>query len=404
MVLGDKDVTLDIRVMTEARRLVEAGHRVVVVCDHLAQRKSREVLGHVEVVRMGRASRFWHPFNRALELLLLTDVRWLRALLRLHRELGYDALHAHDLPMARTALWVGRWVRTPVVLDLHENYPVLMQGFWPERMRFTTRMKKRLFYGFRRWQRYERQAVRKAAHVIVVADEARKRIVGLGVPPERVTVVSNTLRDDFLAFAERDPELESAYAGRFVITYLGALSSFVRIDTVVRAMPLVLEHVSNAHLLIVGEIEARPECRELAERLGMGEHVTYERWQPRARVPSYMSVSDVGLLPFTPDEHWNTTLPNKLFQYMYMRCPVLASESRAVSPIISESRCGRTVQGMDEDPARLAAAIIELAQDPDERAAMGERGREAVLARYRWEREGERLSLVYAGLAGSAGG
>jgi glycosyltransferase involved in cell wall biosynthesis len=167
-------------------------------------------------------------------------------------------------------------------------------------------------------------------------------------------------------------------------------------------MPMVLKSVSNAHLLIVGQIEAKPECRELAEQLGVAEHVTFESWQPRARVPGYMSISDVGLLPFTPDEYWHTTLPNKLFQYMYLRCPVLASESRAAARIISESRCGRTVEGMAEDPARLAAAIIQLAQDPAERAAMGERGREAVLARYRWASEGERLARIYAGLAGSA--
>jgi glycosyltransferase involved in cell wall biosynthesis len=404
MVLHDKDAVDDGRVLSEAQRLVEDGHRVLVVCDHRPGAPSHEVYAGAEVARLDRASRLWHPLNRAIELLLLVNVRWLGTLLKLHRELGLDAIHVHDLPMARTGQWAGRWVKRPVVLDLHENWPVLMQDFWPRQMRFTTRWKKRLFYGLPRWQRYERRSVRQAARVIVVVDEAKKRIMGLGVPAERVTVVSNTLRDYFVDFPERDPQLEAAYAGRFVISYIGSLAGYVRLDTVVRAMPLILEHVPNAHLLVVGKIDAKPEYRELAERLGVSQHVTFERWQPQALVPAYMGISDVGLLPFTPDEYWHTTMPNKLFQYMYMRCPVLASESRAVGPILSAEGCGRTVPGMAGDPAILAAAIIELAQDPAERAAMGKRGREAVLSRYRWRTEGNRLSRLYASLRGFAGG
>jgi len=46
------------------------------------------------------------------------------------------------------------------------------------------------------WETLHRWALRQAARVIVLGDDARERIIAKGVAPERVVVVPRTCRQD----------------------------------------------------------------------------------------------------------------------------------------------------------------------------------------------------------------
>ena len=222
MVLDAHDYDRNTRLPGEAQRLISDGHHVVVVCDHASGKEPHEVRNGVEIVRLppdSRGSRFWYRRIHGLGLALsLFDVRWFVALSKLHRERAFDVFHVHDLPMARTVMVLARLVQRPVVLDLHENYPVLMQSFAPKEAQvarahpLVQRVKKKLrevTLDTGRWQSYERKSVSKADRVIVVIEEARDRVAALGAPEDRITVVSNTLTDVFASRSLRSGKRES---------------------------------------------------------------------------------------------------------------------------------------------------------------------------------------------------
>jgi len=52
---------------------------------------------------------------------------WERAIENFLTSFSVDVLHVHDLPLLGTALLVGKRHRTPVVADLHENYPAMLE-------------------------------------------------------------------------------------------------------------------------------------------------------------------------------------------------------------------------------------------------------------------------------------
>jgi phosphatidylinositol alpha-1,6-mannosyltransferase len=169
----------------------------------------------------------------------------------------------------------------------------------------------------------------------------------------------------------------------------------VALHAVIEAMPKILSAVPNAHLLVVGENTQFPEFKELAARIRIESHVTFLDWQPLSTIPAYMSISSVGLLPFIPDEHHHATVANKLFQYMYMGCPVLVSDCKATARIVTETGCGWVVEGAMDSPKIFADYAIALLKDKHLRYDMGHRGREAVLANYRWSADGGRLADLY---------
>jgi hypothetical protein len=84
-----------------------------------------------------------------------------------------------DLPLAPTALWVGRGFGVPVVLDMAENYAAMIQDIWRTgragRWDFLVRNPKAI-------AAVERYVAPRVDHVITVVEESSTRVAALGVP------------------------------------------------------------------------------------------------------------------------------------------------------------------------------------------------------------------------------
>src|SRR5690606_3346557 len=84
--------------------------------------------------------------------------------------------------------------------------------------------------------------------------------------------------------------------------------------------------------------------------------------------------------------------------YMLSELPVIVPDFAVeVAQIVSEADCGLVVD--TTDPAAIASALDRLARDPEERERLGRNGRAAVLKRYNWAPEGDRLVEMYDELA-----
>jgi len=110
-----------------------------------------------------------------------------------------------------------------------------------------------------------------------------------------------------------------------------------------------------------------------------------------AKALEIVEAAEVGVIPHFANEWANTTIPNKLFDYMAAGLPVLSSDSLPCARILRETGAGRLFR--DRNPASLADAVVEL-QDPGERHRVARLGHEAVLGRYHWERDQQALMDV----------
>jgi glycosyltransferase involved in cell wall biosynthesis len=70
--------------------------------------------------------------------------------------------------------------------------------------------------------------------------------------------------------------------------------------------------------------------------------------------------------------------------------PVVATTGGALPEVVGpDGEAARTV--LPGDPSALAAAILDLLNDPEERERIGTKGRERVLARFTWRTHAEGL-------------
>jgi glycosyltransferase involved in cell wall biosynthesis len=150
----------------------------------------------------------------------------------------------------------------------------------------------------------------------------------------------------------------------------------------------VRRRLPGARLVVIGSGRDEMRLHAHVRRAGVADVVEFRGWVPYAEALGWLASCDVGLVPHHATASWQTTIPNKLFDYMSLGKPVIVSSARPTERIVQESRSGLVFR--DRDPGSLADAIVALG-DPEVRDACGQRGRQAIRDRYNWETDERRL-------------
>ena len=381
----------DVRVENEAVSLIEAGFEVGLLAIGPDERPEREIYRGIRLFRDRLSEQVRNKLRGLAGTMPLLSWYLNRRVQQIYQEFPFDALHIHDLYLFGGGLRAGRKLGVPVVGDLHENWVEALKHY-----AWSTRFPGKLMVSIPRWERVERRWVNAVDRVIVVIEEARERNLELGVDPEKLIVVPNTIKRAEFESYPVEPELVEAIRSDLTITYTGGFDVHRGLVSVLDAMPLVLKQVPGARLVLVGDGRIRGELEAQATRLGIAEQVRFEGWQPQARLKSYILGSDVCLVPHLKTVHTDATIPHKLFHYMYLERPVVVSNCRPLERIVHEVNAGLVYPAGEAAP--LAQAILTLATDPDLAQSMAQRGRAAVLERYHWEATAQDLVQMYEGL------
>ncbi len=392
MMMKWKVPPMNVRVSNEAETLAGEGHEVHFLVEGRRGQPREETVGAVRLVRGVRLSRIEEILQRYTFNFTYRDPRWAGAIARFVRERAIDVLHVNDIPLLGEAVRAGRRFSIPVVADLHENYPAGLQ-VW-----YTNAFKKATIYSYDRWSRYERGILRRADAVVVVIEEARERVAALGVPLDKIRVVPNTVRAEMGTVAI-DTALVERYRGRFVVSYIGGFAPHRGLDAAIRALPMLRDEVPGILLVLVGggNDAYRRRLERTASDLGCGNLVEWAGWQPQDAIWSFIEASDICLVPHARNPHTDTTIPNKIFQYLMRGRPVIVSDCPPLRRIAEETGGGLVFTW--NSPAELAERILRLYRDPEMRRGMAEAGRRAVLERFTWERTSGPLVELYRSLS-----
>lgn len=286
------------------------------------------------------------------------------------------------IPTALAAKLLG----IPVVLDLREHYVGLAESL-PEESRLDRLAQHPRLVGSIEWA-----TIRSADEVWVVVEERRDELVRRGVPPEKLTVVGNTPE---LADSGEDPSVD-AEAGTdsfdwpgVTLVYVGVLNEFRGLDLVVDAVAtLDREGDDTVHFAIAGEGPHKEQLERRVQDLDVTEHVSFTGWIDSERVPEFLASGDVGVIPHRVTRFTNNTAPNKLFDCMKAGLPVLTTDMEPVRRIVTEENCGYVLPP-EPTPSDAASGVRELMNtDLDQ---LGANGRAAVVERYNWEVDAERV-------------
>jgi glycosyltransferase involved in cell wall biosynthesis len=292
------------------------------------------------------------------------------------RDLRGDVYHFHDPELITVGLALKRQ-GARVIYDVHEDTCqealLLNQG-----------------------RPLERQL--KARALDLLEDVAKRQLdafvcatphIARKFPPRRTVLVQN-----FPLLGEFDtPTSVKPYGERPLhILYAGGITAVRGIREMVRALELLPER-SGVQFVLLGEFFEPSLLQEMSVQPGW-RRTRYLGWQPRARMAECLADARLGLVLYHPDASHLEAYPNKMFEYMAAGLPVVASDFPLWRQIIQETGGGLVADPLD--PAAIAHAVDYLLTHPGEAQAMGRRGRAAVIGRYHWETEAQKLLTLYA--------
>src|SRR5215470_5149038 len=289
------------------------------------------------------------------------DLRAIAMLRRLIRERRIGLVHTHSSIDAWVAGIAARSLGVPVVRSRHVSIAI------PRR----------------------RALVYRLADRIITSGEAVATIVrGAGMPADRVVAIGPGL--DTARF-------HPTVSGAGVRAELGLRGPAVGLVANIRgskghsyfleAARVVLRTRPDTTFLIVGDGIGFDDVRRRVKEMDLDSHVIMTGF--RRDVPEIMAALDVLVLPSIKSEAMSQVIP----QALAVGTPVVGTTVGGTPELIRDGETGRLVP--PADAAALAAAIVDLLQDPARARALARRGQAIVLTEHSMDATMARTLEVY---------
>jgi glycosyltransferase involved in cell wall biosynthesis len=224
---------------------------------------------------------------------------------------------------------------------------------------------------------------RKADAVIATTESEKQTMIELGVKAERVFVhhvgAIPLLPGDGEAFRQKH-QLEAVP----VVLFLGQKYPYKGFEAILKATSAVWQQYPKTHFVFIG-----PRTEE-SQKIFAG--VTDKRILELDRVDEQtksdaLAACDIFCVPSDQESFGGVYLEAWTFKK-----PVIGGNIPAISEVISEGEDGLLV---DQEPPKIANALIALLEDQKLRQKMGEAGYQKTLTKYSWENSTKQLLNVY---------
>ncbi len=293
----------------------------------------------------------------------------------------FDLVHIEHLRASYVGQELTR-LEVPVVFDSVDCISLLVERTLRHGP-LKNKMLSRVELGATR--RYERRLMSEGGlnQVYATSQEDAEALEQLGqVRPETVQVVPNGVDVNFFL----PPPSDLLREPRSVI-FSGKMSYHAN-ATAARYLakhiwPLVRREEQQAQLWIVGS-QPPKDLQNLSGKHG----IQVTGYVPD--LPAYLRRASLAVAPMI----YKVGIQNKVLEAMACATPVITNPEVA-EPIVGQAglEVGRA---NPHQPARFAAAIVELLQDRAKARGLGEAGRALVVREYTWERAARRLEERWA--------
>jgi glycosyltransferase involved in cell wall biosynthesis len=229
----------------------------------------------------------------------------------------------------------------------------------------------------------ERAAYRDANLVVSMLPCVQEHMASRGLDLKKLVIVPNGIApDDWQASPPplRDDAAQALATaqGKTIVGYAGSMGLPNALDTLLDAASLVRD--GPFAFVLVGDGHERARLAQRIADEGLS-NVKLLPPIPKAQVPAFLAALDIAYIGWQRVPIYRFGIaPNKLMDYMMAGCAVLHSVEAGNDPV-ADAGCGVTVA--PESPAAVVQGLHALSRlSIEQRRAMGERGREYVLAHH----------------------
>ncbi len=344
--------------------LYKFGYEVTLI---VADGKGNEKIDGVTILDVGR------PGNRFKRLVTTTFRTWYKAL-----QTNSKIYHLHDPELLPVGLFL-RIIGKIVIYDMHENLPKQLLSKYYLKMPYNKWISKFMLFF---------QNITFRFLPVVFAENSYARDFW---PIKHGLVILN------YPILDKLHKKLTSNNEKFILGYIGEISKERGINQIIDALGSMDN--GKIELMLAGPL--RPDVSDYANfKIAIskgwlkyhGHLAPEDAWQK-------MRTCNVGLAILLPSPNFTESYPTKLFEYMGLCLPVIASDFPLWKEIVEGNQCGICINPLK--PIEIAKAIDYLISNPDEALEMGKRGRIAIEQKYNWESEEKKLINLYQEIVNS---
>lgn len=222
--------------------------------------------------------------------------------------------------------------------------------------------------------------------IFVVSKELKDQMASLGVDAGKIRVLPSAVDPE-----QFTPEIDGGAIRRklgiedkFVIGFSGSFGHWHGVQILAQAAPEIIKRIPNAFVLFIGDGLLRPQIEETIKKNNFENDTLITGMLPYESVPEYLAACDVLTTPCVSggedDIFFNS--PVKLFEYMAMRKPTIASDIGQQGEVIEHERNGLLIE--QKNPEALADAVCRIRQDIDLSEKISSNARQDAVEKYDW--------------------
>lgn len=380
-------VPQDARVARDVRALVGAGHEVDLVCLRREGEPGLERHAGLTIWRVPLR----HTRSRSATRYLVEYASFFIAsatlVAALHARRRFALVQVHSLPDVLVYSAIGpKLGGARVLLDLQECMPEFFATkFGAKSRRPVVRLLRAL----------EQRSIRFADHVLTPTILMRETFTARGANADVITVVMDGADETIFA-----PSVAAGGSSgkHFHLISHGTVEQHYGLDLVLRAVAGLRHEIPALRVAIYGDGPHLNHLRQLAQDLSIGERVLFSAgFVPVDELVSALASADAGIVAIRRDPFRDVTIPGKLFDFIAMHKPVIASRTRSIERLFGPS-CFELFDS--DDVGDLCRAIRTVYFNAAHRERLVRRATD-VAAPYQWSRQrAVYLQVVDALLAG----
>lgn len=299
------------------------------------------------------------------------------------------------------AVILARLNRLPLVIE-YNGSEIWIAENWGTPIRFR-----------RLAQMAEDACLQNADLVVTVSPPLRDDLLRRGIDPSRILMHPNGFDPDVYRPDAYSPDDIRAVRRSLdipdtavVATFVGTFGAWHGAEVLAEALAILLrehnEWLKNSGLVVlfVGDGPNCKKTQEILKKAGCGAFSRFSGLVEQTRAPAYMAASDIFMAPHVPNQDGSEFFgsPTKLFEYLAMGKPVIASSLGQIAEVLDGSPTVADLNAADGhyscdstgilctpgDAVELASALRYAVEHPQWRQANGKTARERALGKYTW--------------------
>jgi len=294
---------------------------------------------------------------------------------KIHKSNPYTIVHCRSHLTALVGLRLKQRLGVKLLFDMRSFYPdERVDGrLWPQ-----TNPIYKLIYKY--FKSREVELFNNCDALVVLTHKAAQLIPNfdnVAISPDKITIIPCCADLDYFHPKSINKDVQQNIKaqlnikdGQFIISYLGSIGSWYMIDEMLQLFK-VIKSVRPESLFLFITPNSKEEIHSLAKANGVDTADVRCIFGEREKLPSILSLSDVGLFFILPTFSKKASSPTKHAELMGLGIPVICNAGVGdLDKIITETKTGYLVEELNETNYKKCALRIDDLQSIDKSMIM----------------------------------